>query len=209
MIKRSTSALIKIVFALNLALVSSVAFAAAEKVHMDRMLNGSALVIQGTVTGLRVEQGAHARSIHTIVTLEIIDTIKGAWEQPTIDISFLGGSVNGLTLNVGGQHIPEFGQEGVFFIENPLRNQVNPLYGWEQGLFIIEADADSGEKIIKTATKESIQQIEFLPANDSQVQGISNGTAAGVKTQQSAELNTPYTLDQFKATLRTRLEEGK
>lgn len=207
--KRFTSALFKLVLVINLAFTGSVAFAAAEKVHMDRMLNESALVVQGTVSGLRVEQAENSRNIHTIVTINISDTIKGSWESSSLDISFLGGSLNGQSLNVGGQHIPEFGQEGVFFIENPSRNQVNPFYGWEQGLFIVEVDPNSGEKVVKTAEKESIQQIEFLPANDPQVQGISSGVAAGVQLQSTSELKAPYTLDQFKATLRARLEEGK
>ncbi len=184
------------------------AFAAVETVYMDRMLDGSALVIQGTVIGQRVEQG-NGRQIHTIITLDITDTIKGSWDQATIDISFLGGSKNGLTLSVGGQHLPEFGQEGVFFIENPLQNQVNPLYGWEQGLFVVEADPNSSEKVIKTAAKEQVTAIEFLPADNAQTQEISNGVAAGVTLQSTSELKAPYTLEQFKAALRSRLEEEK
>lgn len=194
---------------IGLALLSqSMAFAAVAKVNIDQMLAVSALVIQGSVIGKRVEQG-DGRNIHTIITLEISDTVKGSWHQPTIDISFLGGSINGLALSVGGQHIPELGQEGVFFIENPLQNQVNPLFGWEQGLFVVETDANSGEKVITTTSKQHITGIEFLPADSSQTRGLSDGVATGIILQHASELKALYTLTKFKADLRARLAEGE
>ncbi len=208
MIKRLAPLLIKLGFIFGLALTSSFSFAAAEKVHMDRMLEGSALIIQGTVTGQRVEPG-EGKHIHTILTINITDIVKGSWGQPTIDISFLGGSLNGLALRVGGQHIPALGQEGVFFIENPSRRQVNPIYGWEQGIFVVEMDSASGEKIVKTAQKQTITQIEFLPNDAPEVNGISNGIAAGIQVMRASELSAPYTLEQFKSTLRNRLAEGQ
>lgn len=202
----SKSFLIRPLLALILLFSTQTSFSAAEKVDMDRMLAGSELVVQATVTSLRAEQN-DGRYIHTIVTLNLTDVIKGSWAEPTLDISFLGGTMNGMVLNVGGQKIPDLGQEGVFFIENPLHNQVNPLYGWEQGLFIIEIDPASGEKIVKTAAKKNIERIDFLV--DTPPPGISNGIATGIVLQQKSELNTPYTVEQFKASLRTRLEEGK
>lgn len=207
MIKPQKTILTTLVFLFGLCF-SCLAFSAAEKVHMDRMLTGSTLVLQGTIVSQRVDQGNN-NQVNTILTLNITDIIKGSWEQDTIDISFLGGSLNGLTLQVGGQHIPELGQEGVFFIENPLRKQVNPLYGWEQGLFVVETDPSSGEKVVQTASKQAITDIKFLPTPASQTLNISTGVASGVQIQQASELKTPYTLNQFKSALRSRLEGAK
>ncbi len=193
---------------IGLLLSSNCALAAAEKVNMDRMLDGSTLVIQGTVIGQRIEQ-PYGERVQTILTLDIVDTIKGSWDKQTIDLSFLGGSLNGITVKVGGQHLPELGQEGVFFIENPSRNQVNPFYGWEQGLFVVETDANSGQKVVKTATKQTIHNIDFLVSSEPEILSISNGTASGVKLVKASELKTPYTLEQFKSSLRSQLQLNK
>ena len=195
---------------LSLALLSSasLALAAYQEVDMDRMLTGSELVVQATVVGQRVEQQA-GQKIRTIITLNISDTIKGDWNTATIDIGFAGGSLNGITRHVSGQHLPEFGEEGVFFIENPYRNQVNPLYGWEQGLFIVEPDPSSGEKQVKTAQKEPISSIDFVTNNITNEIEISDGIASGIQLQSISELNAPYTLMQFKNALRTHLSPGE
>ena len=124
------------VFALLLISVLS-CFSARATVLLDLSLEElvaqSMLIVEGEVTGKTVSRIDD--QLYTTVTLRVDETIKGSQQEATLTLQFLGGTLDGETLEVSGQFIPETGSHGLFFINDPLGEQINPLTGWYQGYF--------------------------------------------------------------------------
>jgi hypothetical protein len=109
---------------------------------LEDLIEHSALIVQADVLDRRSEaaDAAHANDIHTVVTLRVSQVFKGDLPQNDLELSFLGGAVNGEVLEVSGQFIPSAGERALFFISSPATHQINPLTGWFQGYFPIQED---------------------------------------------------------------------
>jgi hypothetical protein len=57
--------------------------------------------------------------------------------EEQLELRFLGGADTELALDVSGQYVPAVGEQGLYFVTDPDRHQVNPLTGWGQGYFPI------------------------------------------------------------------------
>ena len=66
--------------------------ASVREVSMDEMLQQSQFVFEGTVTAIEARENSQKR-IHTYVTFEIKDIIKGEYHSNIITLRFLGGTV--------------------------------------------------------------------------------------------------------------------
>ena len=44
-----------------------------------------------------------------------------------------------MTLSVTGLHMPEIRESGVYFVESLTQELVHPLYGWNQGHYVIDS----------------------------------------------------------------------
>lgn len=111
-----------------------------EKFEFEELVAASALIFQGEVVGS--EQEIVDGLVYTRVRFRIDEFIKGDFGQPEISLRFLGGEVPGSRVEVSGQYLPEIGQLGVWFVQDPTTDRVNPLTGWHQGAFLIEATED-------------------------------------------------------------------
>jgi len=156
------------------------------------------------VSGSRVVQTPGSRAIHTLVTFEVLDVIKGDHTDSTIELSFLGGSKGEITMHVTDLHRPKVGERGVYFVENPARPQVNPLYGWDQGHYLIKYQPELGRMAVTTRSGKAIYGVQSKAATGRAT--LNRGVARGIATSASAAVSDPLTSDDFKQQIRQVLQ---
>ena len=80
-----------------------------------------------------------------------------------------------MTLSISSMQIPNKGERGVYFVESIANRQVHPLYGWNQGRFLILNDPD-GTSRVHTAQGNPIAALEKTAAPA--VAAITDGATA-------------------------------
>lgn len=181
------------------------------QITMDEMLTGSEFVFEGWVLSVESKQTGLKR-IHTFVTCEIKEIIKGEYPEQTITLRFLGGTVGNRTMAVSDIQVPRDGERGIYFVESLDTNQVHPLYGWGQGHFTVVTD-DTGTNRIMTARNLPVTGLSFDAENVQQtnetggVKAFSTGVATGLIIEQNRKETKGMPLNEFKQALRKRLNE--
>ncbi len=197
---------------------SSIYAASVRQVSMDQMLGACDLVFQGRVTAIEARQNEQRR-IHSYVTFAIEEVIKGQYSADQITLSFVGGTVGGITMAVSDMQLPEIGERGVYFVESLQRSQVNPLYGWSQGHFLVERD-EAGEDRVMTSGRQPVLEVQgdttglqTGPGQD-RAPALSRGVARGVGIPEPGDVHKGSSgvkmgmhLSDFKKALRGRLEK--
>lgn len=184
--------------------ISSVSYGTSvQMMSLDQMLNMSSLVVEGRVLDVTSAVDNQASNlIYTLVTVEVIDVIKGKHEPSTISLRFLGGESGGRGMRVHAMVYPEIGEQGVYFIENPTRQQVHPLIGWSQGHLLLKPDS-AGIRRVHSNQGRPIMAIE--PAGQQSDKGLSRGIARQLLFDQAATASQALTAEEFKSSLRSRL----
>ena len=176
------------------------------EVSLNEMLQQSQFVFEGTVTAIEARENSQKR-IHTYVTFEIKDIIKGEYHSNVITLSFLGGTVGDVTMAVSDMRLPQEGEHGIYFVESLERLQVHPLYGWSQGHFIVERDVTGSERIMTnrrlpiTAVMDTMQDEQMTPGKESK-QALSKGVVRDFVVAQDKK---GLTVDEFKRVLHERI----
>ncbi len=185
--------------------------ASVRQVTMDEMLQKCQFVFEGTVLILEAEKNSQKR-IHTYVTFEIKDIIKGEYSSNTITLSFLGGKVGDVTMVVSDMKVPQVGEHGIYFVESLERSQVNPLYGWSQGHFVVQSDDTGMDRVMAgngrpvTGVMGNIP-IEQMESTQEAAPLLSKGVARGVSFAQKDNGNKGLTVEEFKKILREKMDE--
>ena len=180
------------------------AFPAVLSVSLEQMSTASQLIFEGEVIGTDSRFNANETSIHTYVTFRVVDVIKGTHNRPEIILRFLGGTVGEISLDVSESTLPEFGQKGVYFVESLDRFQVNPLYGMDQGHFLIFESA--GRRIMTTWNKWVITSLPPI-AQTRAARWLSNGIARGVAVEEAGAASSGVTVFQFKQAIRQHFSQ--
>jgi len=185
---RLKCALLVTVMACVIVFASSV-----EQVSISEVTRGSELIFRGRVLDTRgVREGTNA--IFTRVTFEVLEIYKGPKVGNQIELDFMGGKLGTLELNVADMKFPKAGESGIYFVESLKRKQVHPLYGWQQGHFLISRDS-SGTERVRTAYDRPVTSIlADGPTRATQAEII----ARGVLTAQSSSLEEGMTVNEFK-----------
>jgi hypothetical protein len=176
------------------------------EVSLNEMLQQSQFVFEGTVTAIEARENSQKR-IHTFVTFEIKDIIKGKYPSNIITLSFLGGTVGDVTMAVSDMRLPQIGEHGIYFVESLERLQVHPLYGWSQGHFIVERDVTGSERIMTNrrlpiiAVTDAMQDGQMTPGKES-IQDLSRGVVRDFVVAQDKK---GLTVDDFKRILHERI----
>ncbi len=140
----------------------------------------------------------NSRTLRTEVTFEVDEVIKGNLDSDRVTLSFLGGVADGVALRVSDLHIPELGEQGIYFVESLSQPLVNPLMGWHQGHYLIDREQGTGRAMVRTSDGKPVFDLETARAY-----GISRGGgAAGVEVRPRTPLEMPMTPDDFKARIR-------
>ncbi len=164
------------------------------------IIETSPLVFEGRVTAIAVE--SPAKKIYTWVTFEILDVIKGDYQDSHMSIRYLGGSAGGRALRVSDQTIPEIGEHGIYFLESREGDTVHPLKGWGQGHFILKRESSSGDYVVQDSQKRAVRGFSSV---DKQAVKLNAATAAGVMLMEGPSANDadkPLTRGEFKAFIR-------
>lgn len=201
--------LIKILVYLFLIPISYGHASSVRQITIDEMLQQCQFVFEGTVLTLEAEENSQKR-IHTYVTFEIQDIIKGEYSSDTITLSFLGGTVGDVTMGVSDMKVPQVGEHGIYFVESLERSQVHPLYGWSQGHFLVQSD-DTGIDRVMTNKEQPVTEVmkdtsvEQMNSSQVTVPSLSKGVARGVTLTPKDNDNKGLTAEEFKKILREKI----
>jgi len=172
------------------------------KVNIQQLVNQAESVFEGEVVATTPEMNADG-SIYTYVDFLVLDVLSGNTNVgETITLRFTGGTVNGLTLDMGSI-IPQTGEHGVYFIESNSTPLINPLYGWSQGHYRILTNgniiAGNNQVVVKVGATDHNTQGSKLK--------LSTGIASGITTLppqkvNSVPLSPPISLYEFKTLIK-------
>lgn len=168
------------------------------RLPFEEVCNQAEFIFEGRVVDVAARMDDEGRYIWTHVVIEVLEAIKGRHDANQIELKFAGGSLNGLTLDVGEMHVPQVGEHGIYFVDSLSRQLVHPLVGWDQGHYRVERTPDGVRRMI-TADGSFIESI--LPQ---QIAGeeFSRGIPYGVEViEPDARLNAMPIAD-FKSTVR-------
>jgi hypothetical protein len=146
----------------SIFLLLSIPFSLAttiQKFSFESLVSHSELIIEGEV--ILVEPFTSDDLVYTRVLLRIDDVLKGEEPGEFLELDFVGGTQDGISVTVAGQDIPVAGERGFYFIENRSIKAVNPLTGWSQGHFRIVADI-KGNEFLETELQVAGQNIVEL-----------------------------------------------
>ena len=168
------------------------------EVTVEEMFRQSRLVFEGKVTEAQVRENSQGR-IHTYVTFEIEDIIKGGYHGDSITLSFLGGTTGRQSISVPGMQLPAVNDRGIYFVEAPGRRQVHPFYGWSQGHLVIERDQHGIDRVL-TEDRSPVQGVVRSPGR--QINALSSGVARGLIIGDPADISGALTVREFRQALR-------
>lgn len=172
------------------------------EVSIQQLTNEAESVFEGEVVATTPEMNNDG-NIYTYVDFLVLDVLSGNLNVgETITLRFTGGTVNGLTLDMGSI-IPGTGEHGVYFIESNNTPLVNPLYGWSQGHYRILTNgniiAGNNQVVVKVDSTDYNTQSAKLK--------LSTGIANGITTLPQQKVNTvplspPISLHEFKTLIK-------
>ncbi|PYS55739.1 MAG: hypothetical protein DMG13_02720 [Acidobacteria bacterium] len=166
-----------------------------QQLSVTELINGSDLIFEGHVVELRTV-GDGTSQIFTRVTFEVQDLIKGQSPGSRIELDFLGGTIGGLTLTISDMRLPKLGETGIYFVESPKRRQVHPLYGWDQGHFLVTTDP-SGVETITTFDRRPVGAVlPDAPADDASQ--MNPTVVRGVSVAEPSSRSRGLTVEGFK-----------
>jgi hypothetical protein len=174
---------------------------------MAEMADKSAVIFEAVVVDVRAHKTARG-SIVTEVVFEVLDVIKGRVPQRRLKLEFLGGEILGARQSISAMQYPELGEQGIYFAESIDQPLINPLYGWDQGRFLVQRDHAGVERVL-TAGKRPVMDVQgsestFFDAPGVAVQ-LSTGVASGVRATSAASANEGLSSGQFKQRIRNLL----
>lgn len=175
--------------------------AAVRQVNLEEMLRNCQLVFDGRVTASQTQENLYGR-IYTEVTFQVLDVLKGDFREPTLKLIFLGGVMGDRVFQVDDMDYPTVGERGIYFVESLQGTQVNPLYGWSQGRFLVLPDQE-GQLRVYTADQSPVTRLQATPNPKKR---LSTGVASGVVSEKAAQGKQPLLLEEFKQQLQQQWE---
>lgn len=131
------------------------------EMDIDTIAANAELVVEAEVVAIEIVMEG-AGNIVSYVSFDILDVIKGDYSDPTLELRFLGGRLDGRVQEVSGSRLPRIGEHGIYFVESTSRRLINPLLGWTQGHFLVQQD-NSG--VMRVTTPEQIPVSDIQPLN--------------------------------------------
>ncbi len=172
---------------------------------LSDLVKGAELVFEGTVTGSTVEPGPNGNGARSCFTFQVIDVIAGTPPSGPLSLCFMGGEIAGRHFVVSGMRYPVVGEHGIYLVESTHEAIVNPLIGWDQGHFLIQADPATGTPRMMTAAHRRVMAIgaeAAQPTAKPVIVSPSGATAAGVESDDAPDLAGALSRDDFKSRLR-------
>lgn len=175
--------------------------AAVRQIGTQELIRESRLVFHGRVIERESMPGPVGDGIVTRVVFEVLDVVRGIHASPTIDLLFLGGELNGMAMRIPDLVIPAEGEEGIYFVEQPGRFQVQPLYGWSQGHFVVQSSGRQAALSVFTNKLEGVSGLYSAESTREITDG--HGRATGVRVNSRARGgNGAMSVEAFKTRIR-------
>ena len=168
-------------------------------VSLERLSTRSELIFEGRVLSVESTLDPDQIGIHTYVTFQVDDVIKGEYLEEELVLRFLGGTVGDIRVEVADSTFPAVGEEGIYFVESLNRFQVNPFYGVDQGHFLILTES-RGQQIMMTRSRKIITG--FIPEVGTEETELSRGIVQGVVVDDGSAFPLGVTAIQFKQKIR-------
>ena len=112
----------------------------------EQLVNESASVVYGRVTGVRAQWTEDRRFIESVISVEILKGMKGGASE-TIAFTVPGGQVGRYLNVIPGAPVFAVGDSAVFFLTS--RGPRLPVTtGLTQGIYRVQRDARSGEMLV-------------------------------------------------------------
>jgi len=165
------------------------------KVNLDQVAKESELIFEGRAVSKETRPSPISGKPFTYFTFDIIDLIKGSYSNPTIEIGFMGGALGNITLEVSDMRMPEIGERGIYFVENIGKQQIHPLFGWEQGHYLVITSQKTGHDMV-ISVQQTGQDI-LIPVQQENLK------------KRSLMLPEGTDLEDFKQNIRNVLKEDK
>jgi hypothetical protein len=191
-------------FAGSLPLLSATA-ATLEQRSLSDLAKGSELIVDGTVTGQKVEALGGGQGARTCFTIAVAEVVAGTSPGKSVRLCFFGGEVDGRGYGVSGMQFPKVGERGIYLIESVHQPMLNPLIGWDQGRFGIVKDAASGTLKITTADGRRVTALTpeaGKPSASMTDVSSEDATATGIVADDGSDLRGAISRDDFVAKLR-------
>jgi len=118
------------------------------KADLDQVAKESELIFEGRAVSKATRPSPTSGKPFTYYTFEIIDIIKGSYSNPTIEMGFMGGTLGDITLEVSDMRMPDIGERGIYFVENIGEQQIHPLFGWQQGHYLVITSQKTGQDMV-------------------------------------------------------------
>jgi hypothetical protein len=158
-----------LVFAAGLVALSPEAEATSlKKMTTVQMVDGSDLIVRGTVAETWTEVGENGR-IWTRAQLDIIRVYKGESQIDTVVVDQLGGAFGGVTMHVEGATRFSTDEEIVIFLDELESGRICPL-GMFSGKWTVRLDPYSQTEIVQRFTVGAGENYDhrFIPLPQSE-----------------------------------------
>ena len=146
------------------------------------MVATSEFIFEGTVIGQEAIRPDGSNNIFTKVTFAVADVLKGDYSASTVSLYFMGGTIGSLTLSISDMEIPKNGERGIYFVESIAKRQVHPLYGWNQGRFLILNDREGNPRVHTAQGKLKVHRLKAMGSGDTNTLSRLKPTFAAAQT---------------------------
>ncbi|MCZ6766830.1 MAG: hypothetical protein O7D32_07850 [bacterium] len=122
-----------------------------------QMGSDAALVVQGTVSGVRSYWNQERSKIFTEATITVSATHKGQ-NQGIVRVTQLGGVVGNVKMSVGAAIQWSNGEEVLLFLERYDKGSYQ-VFGFSQGKFDVERNQDTGEAFVRRPNVAGLEMV--------------------------------------------------
>ncbi len=118
-----------------------------EYVPLGEMAQRADQILTGRVVGVRSQLSVRRTSIHTFVTIEVDEWLKGGRSGSVVTLRVLGGEAEGYRLVIAGGPSFEVGEEVLVFTDGGA-GRIPTVFGLGQGKFRMERDPTTGRRTL-------------------------------------------------------------
>ncbi|MEE9397294.1 MAG: hypothetical protein V3V31_09810 [Methylococcales bacterium] len=192
----------------SIVIANNGVFASSYKqLTIEEVIDRSELIFEGQVINKEYRKSFDNGRVYTYVTFEVLDVIKGHYDESVMELRYPGGRLGDRVLVVDDMDIPELSESGVYFVKSLEQKYVHPLAGWAQGHFLIENDKDGVGRIVSAGHKPVTGLMGVAPLKKAIIKSGNPADFApinsvGVIATEKANLEEALTLDEMKERLK-------
>ena len=178
-----------------------------KQLDVSELITQSELVFEGQVVDSEARWNNNKTIIKTFITFQVNDVLHGTYSQSSLQLSFIGGDIDGKRIAAQGLRHLKLGEQGIFFVSSLTRNLANPIAGWSQGQFLFSKDS-TGQNIVTTDSHHPVIGLNKRQAQDTRKSSgvLSEGVASDVMLSADPKsLNSGMKASDFKKELKARM----